>query len=417
MQCVNDLLKKLILFRPRSGLLAGMGFERDNEGECLRQILEQAVDCGWQGNLWHCVLAQVLAESENPFSLACERRPAVRDSLWDVALEDMKVFQELFGLSLPPGFERARHFIHNAPDAPRKEAGRRVQVLAEQLNAAADPEQMLVLLTNFYRDHGVGILGLGDLFRVQQRDGATALLPVEGRRRVVLDDLVGYDSQKKLLLDNTLAFLGGRRANNALLYGDAGTGKSTSVQALACEYACQGLRVIELYKQQFALIPDLLGRIKSRHYRFILLLDDLSFEENEVEYKHLKAVMEGGGEAAPENVLIYATSNRRHLIKETWSDRSDMQHDGDIHRSDTVEEKLSLSGRFGLQIYFPNPSFEEYHTIVRTLAQRAGVQGSMTDEALRAAAAAWQVRRGNRSGRTAQQFVSDLQCKAPEEDP
>ena len=130
-----------------------------------------------------------------------------------------------------------------------------------------------------------------------------------------------------------------------------------------------------------------------------------------MEYKHLKAVMEGGAEAAPENVLIYATSNRRHLIKETWKDRADMEHDGDIHRSDTMEEKLSLAGRFGLQIYFPNPSFDEYQTIVQTLASRSDALAAYDPEALRSQAATWQVRHGSRSGRSAQQFINDLLCR------
>lgn len=415
MLSINELLERLILFRPRWGLMGRMGSGADNDVPALRMLLEEAVASGWQGDLWHCALAQALAQSENPFSLACERREAIRDSLWGVALEDMKTFRVLFGLTLPPIFDAVRHFSHEEPNAPRKEAGRRIQALAGRLSAAGDAEQMLGVLTDFYRDNGVGTLGLGELFRVTERSNCAALAAVDGRRDVRLADLVGYESQKKLLLDNTLAFLAGRRANNVLLYGDAGTGKSTSVQALACEYAGQGLRVIELYKRQFSLIPDLLGHIKTRNYRFILLLDDLSFEENEVEYKHLKAVMEGGGEAAPENVLIYATSNRRHLIRETWSDRSDMEHDGDIHRSDTMEEKLSLAGRFGLQIYYPNPTFEEYHAIVRTLARRTGALEGMTDDELRAAASAWQVRHGSRSGRTAQQLVSDLQCRMPED--
>ena len=209
-------------------------------------------------------------------------------------------------------------------------------------------------------------------------------------------------------MQNTLAFLQGACANNVLLYGDAGTGKSTSIQALSYEYASQGLRLIELHRDQYHLIPEIVSRIKSRNYRFILFLDDLSFEENEVEYKQLKAAIEGGGEAIPDNILIYATSNRRHLIRETWNDRQDMEHQGDIHRSDTMEEKLSLSGRFGLQIFYPNPNFEEYHTIVRELAGRSAELSGFSDEQLRSLASTWQVQRGNRSGRTARQFVNSL---------
>ena len=233
------------------------------------------------------------------------------------------------------------------------------------------------------------------------------LVPVEDRPPVRLADLVGYRQQKDLLIRNTEAFLRGKGSNNVLLYGDAGTGKSTSIQALVNEYADQGLRLIELYKEQYDLIPDILRQVKGRNYRFLLFLDDLSFEENETSYKYLKAVMEGGAEAPPENVRICATSNRRHLVREVWSDRGDMEHNGDIHRSDTVEEKLSLASRFGLQIFYPAPTFEEYQQIVSALSEKAGTD--LSPEQLRAAAATWQVRSGSRSGRTARQFVDQLE--------
>ena len=371
-------------------------------------LINEAVRYGWQGNLWHCRLTHGLVMEENPFSLACERREPARDSLYELAMSDIRVFQQLYrmGLDNPVLMD----FRHDSTMA-RSPAAQRMCALARSRAAAQKPQEMLALLTEHYKTRGVGMLGMNEIFRVREEDGHAVLFPVENRRAVKLDDLVGYDTQKEQLLGNTLAFLRGRHANNVLLYGDAGTGKSTSVQAIANEYGSEGLRVVELYKHQFGLIPDILTQLKSRNYRFILFLDDLSFEENETSYKHLKAVMEGGAEAAPENVRIYATSNRRHLIRETWNDRSDMQHDGDIHRSDTMEEKLSLAGRFGLQIYYPNPSFEEYHAIVRTLAEREPALAGLSPEELRAAAATWQVRRGSRSGRAAQQFIDDLITK------
>ena len=398
MEQIDRFLDELTLFRPSAPDRA--------------ELITEAVRRGWQGNLWHCRLAYDLLAQPNVFSLACERRTPARDSLWDVALRDMGVYQNLFRVRADDPI--LADFRHESPQTEAPEA-KQVCALARDLAAAEDAEAMLGILTAYYARRGVGTLGLGDIFRVGD-DGE--LHPVENRRTVRLDDLVGYETQKHLLLENTRAFLAGKHANNVLLYGDAGTGKSTSIQAIAGAYASEGLRLIELYKRQFSLIPDILNRVKNRNYRFILFLDDLSFEENEVEYKHLKAVMEGGAEAAPENVLIYATSNRRHLIRETWNDRSDMEHSGDVHRSDTMEEKLSLAGRFGLQIYYPNPSFEEYHTIVRELAARDPSLSAYSEAQLRALAAAWQVRRGSRSGRTAQQFIYDLTCHTLEsEDP
>ena len=197
-----------------------------------------------------------------------------------------------------------------------------------------------------------------------------------------------------------------------LLYGDAGTGKSTSVKALLNEYADRGLRMIEIYKHQFGLLSQVIAQVKKRNYRFMIFIDDLSFEEHEVEYKFLKAVIEGGVETKPDNVLICATSNRRHLIQETWNDRKDMEFNGDVHRSDTMEEKLSLAARFGCAINYSNPDRQQYHEIVRGIARRC--EGlDIDDETLLREANKWEIRHGGISGRTAQQFINHLASTAP----
>ena len=168
-----------------------------------------------------------------------------------------------------------------------------------------------------------------------------------------LCDVIGYESAKKKLVENTESFLNGRRANNCLLYGAAGTGKSTSVKALANHYYGRGLRIIEVYKHQLGSLRGLITRLRNRNYKFILYMDDLSFEEFEVEYKYLKALIEGGLEKRPDNLLIYATSNRRHLIRENFSDKRERGED--MHAGDTVQEKLSLSARFGVTIFTESP--------------------------------------------------------------
>ena len=405
-ETVGQLLSRAILFRQGPDTLLGRltAPKWEDRQAALSELVSIAAKEDWQGNLWHCCLTQALAESENPFSLACERRPAPADSLWELALEDMELFYSLFALELNEGpWELLRRF---RVDRARGD-GQRMK-LTETLEKAATPQAMLEGLCAFYRDRGVGLLGLGQVFRAEERAGGARLFPVEDRPDVRLNDLVGYEKQKEQLRNNTLAFLKGGRGNNVLLYGDAGTGKSTSIQAIVNEYAPEGLRLIEVYKDQYELIPDILRQVKGRNYRFILFLDDLSFEEHETSYKYLKAVMEGGAEAAPENVRIYATSNRRHLVREMWNDRTDMEHDGDIHRSDTMEEKLSLASRFGLQIFYPAPTFEEYQGIVSALALRGGAGSKLTPAQLRAAAATWQVRSGSRSGRTARQFIDAL---------
>lgn len=217
---------------------------------------------------------------------------------------------------------------------------------------------------------------------------------------------MGYEIQKQRLVENTEAFLKGRAANNVLLYGDAGTGKSTSIKAILNRYYADGLRMIEVYKHQFKDLSRIVTEIRNRNYRFIIYMDDLSFEEFETEYKYLKAVIEGGVEPYPENVLIYATSNRRHLIRETWKDRYDESKE-DMHRNDTVQEKLSLANRFGCQIGYFAPTPKEYEIIVKELARRYP-QIQIDEEELLIQAKAWEIRHGGFSGRTAQQFINYL---------
>ena len=202
-------------------------------------------------------------------------------------------------------------------------------------------------------------------------------------------------------------------ANNCLLFGDAGTGKSTSIKAIVNEFYDQGLRMIEIYKHQFKDLSNVIAAVKNRNYKFIIYMDDLSFEEFEIEYKFLKAVIEGGVETKPDNILIYATSNRRHLIRETWSDRNDVQQDEGMHRSDTMQEKLSLVNRFGVTINYSKPSQKEYFDIVIHLAAKSGIK--MSEDELKAEANKWELSHGGISGRTAQQFIYYLQGKEDNE--
>ena len=230
------------------------------------------------------------------------------------------------------------------------------------------------------------------------------IVPITNIAHVHLGDLVGYEIAKKKLIDNTEAFVQGRKANNCLLYGDAGTGKSSSIKGILNEYYDQGLRIIEVYKHQFQDLNELIAQIKNRNYKFIIYMDDLSFEEFETEYKYLKAVIEGGLEKKPDNILIYATSNRRHLIKETYGDKEGIRED--MHTSDTVQEKLSLVYRFGVTIYFGAPDKKQFQKIVTTLADRYGVR--MPEDELLLEANKWELNHGGLSGRTAQQFIDYL---------
>nr|MCR5624504.1 ATP-binding protein [Lachnospiraceae bacterium] len=296
-----------------------------------------------------------------------------------------------------------------------KSVSDKVGLLCKNLEQARNANEMTAVISDFYKDYGVGMIGLNKAFRLDYNNidkkqdttvgNADILKPVTSFTGIMLSDLIGYEREKELLLENTKAFVKGKKANNVLLYGDAGTGKSTSVKAILNEFYPMGLRMIEIYKHEFKYLNDVISAIKNRNYRFIIFMDDLSFEEFETEYKYLKAVIEGGLEIRPENVLIYATSNRRHLIRETWGDRADM--DDELHRSDTVQEKISLSDRFGLKIAYLKPSQKDYFEIVKGIAAKHP-ELKVDEEALLAEARKWGISHGGMSGRTAEQMIFSL---------
>lgn len=382
----------------------------------VKRLLDLSTAYGFDENLWQNYLTFLLITNENSFSLCCERVGAQDGSVNAFAKQDFKLFYTLFHYDFSPLEEAlgincfrlltSYQAITKSERLYDKRVSELVKAQSRALAAANDEEEFFEILTTHFRDVGVGLFGMHPAFRIQEEDGGQRFLPIQNAGGILLSDLVGYELQKAQLRANTEAFLDGHGANNVLLYGDSGTGKSSSVKALITEYQHRGLRMIELYKHQFQSLSSVIAQIKKRNYRFIIIIDDLSFEENEVEYKFLKAVIEGGVETMPENVLIYATSNRRHLIRETWKDRADMEHTGDIHRSDTVEEKLSLSSRFGLQISYSTPNREQFKRMVSELARRQGL--SIEEDALYAEANRWEIRHGGVSGRTAQQFVNHL---------
>ena len=389
----------------------------------VKRLLVVATDYGFDKNLWHNYLTFILITNENPFSITCEKIGANDGSVNEFAKNDFKVFMNLFNFDFSK-IEKALgincfSLISNYKAIVKKElmynknVSEKVQALSEKLENAKDEEEFFAGVTGFYKDYGVGMFGLNKAFRIIGNDnGEVRFNPINNMDKVMLDDLVGYEIQKQKLIENTEAFVQGRKANNTLLYGDSGTGKSTSIKAIVNQYYDQGLRMIEIYKHQFKDLSTVIARIKNRNYKFIIYMDDLSFEEFEIEYKFLKAVIEGGVETKPENILIYATSNRRHLIKETWNDRNDMESTNGIHKSDTVEEKLSLVNRFGCQICYSKPSHKEFYDIVINLARRNNI--NMSDEELCAEANKWEISHGGISGRTAQQFINH--CLGLQED-
>lgn len=394
---------------------SGDGRARPLFYRCMHRLSEQAADHGFYGNLWHCYLTNLLVNNENSYSCACEMRGEVEGSINELVLHDIAIFKEFFDYDFTEMMEvlKAPEFAvvlaYEGPSADSKIYNRRIRdricTLAQHFVKNENAGAMKATLTQFYREYGVGDLGLHKAFRVEHTEDGAAIVPIRNIAHVYLDDLVGYELPKQKLRENTEAFVAGRRANNCLLFGDAGTGKSSCVKAIANEYYEKGLRIIELYKHQFQDLNAVIAQLKNRNYKFIIYMDDLSFEDFEVEYKYLKALIEGGLEKKPANVLIYATSNRRHLIRENYSDKAD-RRDEDMHAGDTVQEKLSLVYRFGVTIFFGSPDKKQFQQIVKTLAERNGLK--VPDDDLFLLANKWELSHGGLSGRTAQQFIDFL---------
>ncbi len=386
------------------------------------RLLDIATRYGFDNNLWQCYIAYLLAVNENPFSVICEKVGVDHEkvdtaSVNRIVKQDMRCFYHLFHYDFTEVEEllevecfailTSYHSMAKDENTYNKSVSEKVKELAKELSGAQDGDEFFWILTDFYKKYGVGKFGLNKAFRVKHEEsGEMVLAPITHTSEVTLSHLVGYEIQKQKLIDNTEAFVEGRKANNCLLFGDSGTGKSTCIKAVLNQYYDRGLRLIEIYKHQLQDLSGIIEQVKNRNYKFIIYMDDLSFEEFEIEYKYLKAVIEGGMEVRPDNVLIYATSNRRHLIRETWSDRSDMSRD-ELHHSDTMQEKLSLAARFGVTINFSSPSKKEFEEIILGLAaEHPDIR--LSNEELLMKANAWSVRNGGYSGRVAEQFITYL---------
>lgn len=381
------------------------------------RLVELASDHGYRGNLWQMYLTYLLANNENSYSMAAELKGSVPGTINEVAMHDFAIFKEMFDYDFTPVAESLGAVfmsvvleyegVDDAGKIFNKRVRDRMCELSVALGQASSVQVFFDTITDFYKSFGVGKFGLHKAFRVEhnKRD-EVVIRPITNIAHVYLEDLVGYEIAKQKLIENTEAFVEGRRANNCLLFGDAGTGKSSAIKGILNKYYDKGLRIIELYKHQFRDINEVIARLKTRNYKFIIYMDDLSFEDFETDYKYLKAVIEGGLEKKPSNILVYATSNRRHLIKETWADRDDVRNDNGIHKSDTMQEKLSLAYRFGVTIYFEKPDKKEFHEIVRVLAKRNDL--NMAEDELLAEADKWELAHGGLSGRTAVQFVDHI---------
>ena len=342
-------------------------------------------------------LTETALFDENAFSRAASKgvEKTLPSSVLNAVRRDVYAIRKLYSLSpeiILNDYKYRDELGSIAENLPRWKTGLPVSEFS-------DEEDTLDRLAEFYKKNGCGIFARYRAFIWRDGDVQPVLHP----DNIKLSTLKGYDIPRNTVVKNTLAFMKNIDSNNCLLYGDRGTGKSSTIKAILNEYYKDGLRMVEVPKDRLAEFPLLVDKIAAIPLKFIIFIDDLSFSGEDKSYAQLKAVLEGGLAARPENTLIYATSNRRHIIKETFSDREG----DDMHRNDSMQESLSLSDRFGMSVNFSKPDKEQYLEIVMSLAKECHIE--MGIEELCTEAEKWAIQRGGRSPRAAKQFISFIQ--------
>ncbi|MCR3761499.1 ATP-binding protein [Clostridium felsineum] len=400
----RELLKDPIIIDLKGLLLEALQSKKDEIKikttyyNIIHKLIKAAETFGLKGNLLKAYLVHSIINSKNFFTGAVEKLGTnIERSLYRAALNDIEILQSIMNVNLKYIItENTSLVIDYCPTLNKPTINifneRKLEIIESE-----NPETMLKKIINYYYEIGSGEMSSNVAFRWEN-----GLVGVDNYDYIELSDIIGYTRQKEALKENTEAFINGHAANNVLLLGSRGTGKSSSVKAMLTEFYSKGLRLVEITKNQLLCFPDILSELKNRGKYFIVFIDDLSFEEGEIEYKQMKSFLDGGIEKVPSNVLVYATSNRRHLIKETWGDK--LQNGEELHNSDTVNEKLSLSDRFGLKLTYLSPDQKEYFKIVEGLAKKLNL--NIPDETLKKEAAAWALNQNGRSGRTAKQFIN-----------
>lgn len=343
---------------------------------------------------WTQYLKDLVLSLENPCSYFASAGKKIPDCMEKTARQELRILSDS---CIPSSAAMQCIFTENT--------------LPEWTAEPVDLEMLYFSRLSEITKHGYGIFSRYQMFHMEQNDSEKGycLKPVQYPDAVSLEELIGYEFQRNQVIDNVKALLRGKKAANTLLYGDAGTGKSATVKAVANAYAGNGLRLIELGKKQLHLLPKLLDELSSNPLKFILFIDDLSFQDNDDDFSALKAVLEGSISARSHNTVIFATSNRRHIVRETFSSR-----EGDeIHRKDTMQETISLSERFGLSLCFDKPNKEQYLHIVQAIANQQGL--AMDGETLALKAEQFALRKSGRSARAARQLVEQLAAAEYEE--
>ncbi|PSN20223.1 AAA+ family ATPase [filamentous cyanobacterium CCP5] len=351
---------------------------------------------------WANHLIERILQDENPFSLQAQSRHLfdLSEPLMTAVRRDLRVLQQFYSLS-PTAISQWLQTVCQLPEAPIPWSLPVTAVSQVSFPTLPDWGEGLSELAAYYRRWGTGLLSRYRAYRWQGE-----LLGIAYPDRIQLSDLAAYDQPRRTLIQNTEHFLAGHRALHTLLYGSRGSGKSSLVKALVNHYGDRGLRLVEVAKADLRDLPKIVDRLRAAPQRFIIFVDDLSFEDDDEAFKALKVVLEGSVTARPDNVVVYATSNRRHLVREYFADRPRPKDQDEIQAWDTLQEKLSFSDRFGLTLTFEPADQPTYLAIVQHLAAQAGI--SLPEEVLSQRALQWATRHNGRSGRTARQFIDFL---------
>ncbi len=390
----REELKELSLSLSALGVFAGLlqkplfkhfleMTECEEQGRALRACGALVREVYERGGSFSAAVRRAVLEDENPYVRMRAGKGACNAAIEQAVSTELEILSRFASLTSAD----LAAFFQNAPYVP--------PFGSDVVELAAEYEERM----NDIHKHGYGIFAANAMFRLS--DDST-IEPIASADTVSIDHFIGYEEERTQVLDNTKAFLEGRPAANVLLYGDAGTGKSSTVKAVTNHLFEQGLRLIEIRKDQLSKLPLVMAKIRTNPLRFIIFIDDLSFNKSDDCFSMLKAALEGSAAAKADNAVIYATSNRRHIVRETFADREG----GEVHRNDTMQETLSLSERFGMTVLFARPNKQLYLEIVRELAAKNHIQ--MDSSELEIKAEAFALARGTRSARCAEHFIESL---------